>query len=337
MIAVIIAILFVAAALMAAFSGKADLRTVQIALAVLAALTIVTQIVAAVLARMGIAGTEALLENEELQRVRTLDEAEKGLRKTISEMTSILKNLLGELDQHDSRLDAHRTNVSQAVSLNELYDIEQRLLAELDKISEANAGLRHQVVEMNRKIIDQEVELSKLSRLSTIDPLTLVANRGAFDRRLAEEVDRVTRYQTSFSLIMVDIDHFKHVNDTYGHPNGDRLLRGFGKLIDSRTRLSDFVARFGGEEFVVILPEANLNTAVNVAEKVRQHFSRTNFHLESEKVKLSASFGVSQFRAGDTPETVLKRADDALYLAKRRGRNRTCSEKDLEEAAAEQA
>jgi len=321
--------MFVAAALLAAFTGKADTRAVQIALAALAAITLLAQAISALTARQVAPVTSEIAEIEELQRVRTLAEAESRLRRAVSEMNTSLKGLLGDLEQHDTQLGEHRLGVEQAATLKELHEIEERLLSELDKITDLNASLKQQVITMNKKIINQETELSKLSRLSTIDPLTLVANRGALDKRLAEETDRSKRYNTIFSIIMADIDHFKKVNDSYGHPNGDRLLRAFGKLVDSKTRLSDFVARFGGEEFVVILPATELKMAFYVAEKVRQFFNNTTLRLDKTQLQLSASFGVAQFKDGDTVESLLKRVDDSLYLAKNTGRNKTCTEDDL--------
>jgi len=256
----------------------------------------------------------------------------------MGEMAVAIRGFVGDMDEYTDRLDQHRDNINQAETLEQIRDTAQKILVELDAMRGENSSLRQDVLTMEKKIRDQEDELQELSRQTSIDPLTLVANRAAFDARLAEEISRSERYKRTFSLIMIDLDHFKNVNDSFGHQAGDRVLRAFGKILDSKTRLSDFVARFGGEEFVVILPDTRLSTAVKVADKVRVYFERTTFHVDKDRLKITASFGVSQLADEDTAETIIKRADRALYLAKLDGRNRTQSENDLEdESEAEEA
>lgn len=164
-------------------------------------------------------------------------------------------------------------------------------------------------------------------RLAVTDGLTGLANRRAFDAHLDEEIRRARRYHRPLSLIMADIDHFKHYNDTHGHPQGDIVLQELAAVLRGAVRETDLLARYGGEEFVVILPETDKEGALNVAEKVHAAIAAHPFPLcESQPGgRLTISLGVAAFPE-DLPEPVdlVMRADHALYRAKREGRDRVC-------------
>jgi polar amino acid transport system substrate-binding protein len=148
-----------------------------------------------------------------------------------------------------------------------------------------------------------------------------VANRRFLDERLQEELLRARRSSQSFSIILVDVDYFKQVNDRYGHTAGDKVLQEFAELLRRNLRTSDFVARFGGEEFMLILPDTTLEGAASFAERLRQNIQQTEFHALPER--MTASFGVALSRPDDEGEALIKRADAALYTAKTSGRNQT--------------
>lgn len=154
----------------------------------------------------------------------------------------------------------------------------------------------------------------------TKDPMTQVANRAEFDRALAMFVDAHQETALPCSLIMADIDHFKLVNDTYGHQAGDEAIISFASILKSMCRTGDLVARYGGEEFAVLCADCNNATAASRAEQIRRKLSDTT-HTELGGKNISASFGVSELQSGDTPETLLRRADRALLQAKEHGRN----------------
>ena len=151
------------------------------------------------------------------------------------------------------------------------------------------------------------------------DPLTKAANRAEFDRVLANQVKRFQESATASSLIICDIDHFKSVNDTYGHPAGD--LIGFSDLLHSICRPEDLVARYGGEEFAVVCPDCDIAAATLRAERIRAEIAAVHF-TELGSRRITVSLGVTQVQNGDSPETVVRRADRALYQAKEFGRNR---------------
>ncbi len=173
-------------------------------------------------------------------------------------------------------------------------------------------------VAFRRVKLFQEVE-----RLSEIDGLTGVRRRGAFDKKIAEELVRAKTFKTTFALMILDIDHFKRLNDGHGHPFGDQVLKRIGAVLNSLVYDTDFVARYGGEEFAIVLPRAEPAGALRKAEAIRAAIEAEVFSVGFEELRVTISIGVSHFpRDASTPEELIARADAALYSAKASGRNR---------------
>lgn len=195
--------------------------------------------------------------------------------------------------------------VPQAISFEEL-------LARLER--------RFSLASRLAVLLDQRDELLALS---TTDGLTQVANHRAFQERLREEFRRAQRYDHPMALILMDIDHFKAVNDTHGHLVGDEVLKAVAKALKGAVRETDFIARYGGEEFAVVLPKTHLAGALTVAERMSQSLKSTRTGVDGA-IRVTGSFGVSGFpgRGVTTAEQLLKTADDALYRSKREGRNK---------------
>jgi diguanylate cyclase len=182
--------------------------------------------------------------------------------------------------------------------------------------------LRKEVAKLKGKTDDLiKVCAEQEARLMT-DSLTGVHSRYAYERRLEEEFQRWQRHSQPLSFSIWDIDLFKRVNDSYGHEAGDRLLRGVADLFGRNKRSEDFLARIGGEEFVLLLPMTPLDAALLLAEKLRGCVETAAFRHHGAPVQVTISSGLTEFRAGDTPTTVYERADRALYQAKQQGRNR---------------
>ena len=161
--------------------------------------------------------------------------------------------------------------------------------------------------------------LSALEQLAIRDTLTGLYNRRKLDESFAVEAARAERYSRPLSVIMLDIDHFKTINDTHGHPVGDTVLVETAKRLLAALRTSDIAGRWGGEEFLIICPETPLDTAVPLAERLRRDYESCDFSMAG---RLTASFGVAAHGKGDRVEDVLLRVDEALYRAKQNGRNR---------------
>ena len=175
------------------------------------------------------------------------------------------------------------------------------------------------VIRVKRR--EAEGRARETSRRADTDALTGVLNRMGFNEAMSRELGRARRYQQTLSVVMLDIDHFKKLNDEFGHPAGDQVLVRTARLLSSCVRDSDVVARWGGEEFVVIAPTTPEEGAASLAEKLRAFMAAT--HL-GPKEAVTASFGVAELRPDDTAETLLQRVDAALYQAKQSGRNRVC-------------
>lgn len=186
----------------------------------------------------------------------------------------------------------------------EVQDLQQNLSRVKKEIAQ---------VQEKRKALEKEI---------LIDQLTGIANRRAFKRRLKEELQRYQRYRHFFSILFFDIDHFKSINDEFGHWAGDKCLKELIKRVKPISRETDFIARWGGEEFVMVLPGTDLESAAGVAERLRKMIENTRFLYHKQEISLTVSIGVTEVVPADqTQEAIFNRVDKAMYDAKRKGRN----------------
>ncbi len=172
-----------------------------------------------------------------------------------------------------------------------------------------------------------------LRRLATTDPLTGAFNRRHFMELMAREQRRADRYATTYSVLMIDIDHFKRVNDTYGHQVGDHAIQAMAEACKRTTRPTDIVARYGGEEFIVTLTHTDQPGALKVAERLREAVAEIALPTEQGTLAFTISIGVSTYVTKSAVDQIIGRADHALYKAKQTGRNRVCVEEPVAEAA----
>jgi diguanylate cyclase (GGDEF)-like protein len=169
------------------------------------------------------------------------------------------------------------------------------------------------------EIFERRKVEAELEYQASIDPLTSIINRRKFNETLSYELKREERYRNGLSLIICDLDRFKNINDEFGHDGGDQALIAFTRLISNAIRKSDVFARWGGEEFVILLPGTELEEAMKIASKLRLI---TEASMIPHVGRITTSFGVSEFQQGDSEESLIKRADMALFKAKENGRNR---------------
>jgi len=165
-----------------------------------------------------------------------------------------------------------------------------------------------------------ERQRERAQKISQVDALTSLPNRRYIMKRLRVEIAKFRKYRDDLYVAMVDIDHFKRVNDTQGHAGGDLILRKISHILDHNFRATDYVGRFGGEEFVVILPNTPLKNLQSALERVRSLVE--NARLLPRGRRVTISLGAAKVRRGDSPASILKRVDNALYSAKQNGRNR---------------
>jgi diguanylate cyclase (GGDEF)-like protein len=228
---------------------------------------------------------------------------------------------------HKDDLPAVAAQVNQVISgRRNSYQIEKRYLNKTGQevwvlisasVVHDRDGRPNYFITEVQDIGDRKRLMAEMERLAHHDPLTGVPNRRAFDQRLRDEILTSRRHKRQFSLGLFDIDKFKTFNDTYGHPAGDEILREIGHILSQTLRPNDFAGRYGGEEFVFILPETSESEAVSAAERLRKVIAGHNWQI----APVTASFGLATW-TGEDAQTLLAGADLALYGAKRAGRNR---------------
>lgn len=206
-----------------------------------------------------------------------------------------------------------------------LAAVVESLVVATQTMGQANLELEQRLKSTSSEVSALKNDLSQVRQDSQVDALTGIGNRRYLDTVLATEITRAGNRSHPLSFCLLDIDHFKTFNDTYGHTAGDAALRGVAGLLKDNIREDDFAARFGGEEFAIILPATTAEEAAIVVERVRKAFASKQIKKRSTGEVMgtvTASFGIAQFEAGNTMEALIERADNALYAAKNAGRNR---------------
>ena len=199
----------------------------------------------------------------------------------------------------------------------------------LDKLSRRDIGYLEQLTRQSAITINRANTYSKVLQYATLDALTNLNNRRQFETRLKQEIAITKRQNNPLCAMMIDIDFFKKVNDTYGHASGDEVLRTVASIIKAQLRESDIPARYGGEEFAVLLPYTHIDEAKIVGERLRRAVEETTVQLDSLNINVTISMGLAEFTQNETGEELFERADKALYEAKEGGRNRVCINKNV--------
>ncbi len=206
----------------------------------------------------------------------------------------------------------------------EIQEHTQKEAVQRQKTQQQLDDLANKIKDMESESCDLKSKLKIANTQALRDTLTGLPNRHAYNERLEAELARWKRYHLPLSLIVWDIDYFKNVNDNYGHKAGDKVLLLIAKQLSDHSRATDFISRFGGEEFTMLLPNTDSQSALILANQLRQTIEKTGFNASGTSVAITISGGITQFIANDTDETAFERADQALYQAKQQGRNRCC-------------
>ncbi len=238
-----------------------------------------------------------------------------------------LSELSGTIDFSQTLADLKNTMVTRIAAIKQAVAKKKTADQTLMQKAEKQVGLlKANLKQMKNKIDTAQQRADSLAQELLIDSLTGIYNRRAYDRRIIEEFKRYQRHQRAFSLLLFDVDHFKQINDTYGHAVGDLCLQEIVRRIRPLLRESDLLARYGGEEFIVILPETGRQGAMDAAEKLRNEIARTEFIHKKDKLSITISLGVTEADPEDKSiEAMFGRIDEAMYQAKKTGRNRVVS------------
>ena len=229
-----------------------------------------------------------------------------------------------------SLLLAYRINLFREKTL----EVQEKLLAQE---STERSRLFHAVAEKtvalnnaNRRLakeLEEKEELEKhLKHQASTDPLTGLINRRYFFDTCIKEIEHAIRYDTRLSYLTIDIDNFKAINDTYGHPFGDEVIRSLAQQMVENSRTTDYVGRIGGEEFAILMPATGMDAAFHIADRLRENIAKHKIIFENKVVQVTVSIGLSYYRKKDDDiQTIIKRSDKALYEAKESGRNKVCT------------
>ena len=275
--------------------------------------------------------TEALMRELNGRFLEPLPEF-TALGVALAELSGTLKEALGTMASHGAETAAF-SDALEELSTASLHDPRQ-LRATLIRLAEEARTMTGRSVEMGRRIAQSSeliealrAELEDARRDAETDALTGLANRRAFDGRLQNLMREALVTHQSLALILIDIDHFKSVNDRFGHPVGDAVLRRTASTLTAVLREHGRPARFGGEEFAVVLADSSAAEAFEIAEQLRTAVAQQSLALRSSGARLgnvTVSLGLAMLRKGDDEQALVERADAALYRAKQEGRNRTC-------------
>lgn len=227
-------------------------------------------------------------------------------------------------DRIEGEIGSHTFRIQEiSASLRSAKEGDQDMVLDAaSRIMLANQQLQAELVAARAEIDEHRAKVKELTAEARTDVLTGLSNRRALMEDLERRFEQWRRHKVPLSLIMLDIDHFKSINDRYTHAGGDIALRHLGEQLRAALRQMDVPARYGGEEFAVILPGTRLPDAINVAERLRATIAASSFTYEEQTLQITASLGLATVDASDTVSTIIERADQALYAAKQAGRNR---------------
>ena len=233
------------------------------------------------------------------------------------------------VDQCNIRLCGHENRVEGQIPLQSLHTVpvlDTRTRARLYIIPAARLRRRERellslVAGMLAGSVSTHITVKELQNAAMIDPLVQCYNRRAFEELMEHDIASATRYRRPLSVVMFDIDHFKCINDTHGHKAGDAVLRALARAVQHTIRKSDYLTRYGGEEFVLVMPATSFARAIEIAERVRRVVEALHVPVDGAAITLTASFGVAMYKSGLSTTEFLHRADQMLYAAKQNGRN----------------
>jgi diguanylate cyclase len=254
-----------------------------------------------------------------------VEAAQQTVKRLLEAMSVSLDAAGSEVSRYERALKDSAAELSQDIAADELRGVVARLLTSTERMNVGNAALAQHLADSRQEADALRQELARVKVEACSDPLTGLANRKGFDERLQALASTDDYAIQTHSLFIGDIDKFKHVNDTYGHLFGDKIIRTVAKAFASSLKGKDIAARFGGEEFVVFLPETALRGALAVAESIRNSIERGrvfNPKTGAEIGRVTISIGVTELGHGEAVDAALERADEALYRAKECGRNR---------------
>ncbi|MXS83348.1 GGDEF domain-containing protein [Nitrosomonas oligotropha] len=270
---------------------------------------------------------EEITQRQEIIR-RNLSEAKLTLKKMVTSLITNIEELSDTTGEYQEKLEQYSEIISKTDDIKELNQLLVQIMEETKQMQKSALNYRNdflaaraEVSLAQDKINQLETELQEMGEKVHEDHLTGILNRRGLDNAFERETSRSIRHKTPLCFALLDIDNFKLLNDTHGHKVGDDALVYLVESVKDTTRPEDVVSRYGGEEFVILLPNTSLEEAVQILSRIRRNLTKKFFLHENKRLLITFSAGVAQLQADESQESVFKRADEALYRAKKGGKN----------------
>ena len=278
------------------------------------------------------------LQNDDPQLLftKSLDRKKRLYNKVLSSLELLASELAADVNEHRERME----DISDELALDH-DEPAGGIAVAVGEIMDTTAKMQQRIQTAEKRMNDQADQLAKQSLLAQTDELTGLSNRRSFDRDCNRAGNEFQTSKKPFSVLMIDVDHFKTINDSHGHQAGDGVLRQLGDYLRAVVRTSDIAARYGGEEFSILLHGIGLERAKEAAEKIRRNIEARQFVVGNQSLQITISVGVSSTLPGESSDQIVHRADAALYCAKEAGRNKTywhdgCASRSLDSHLSEQ-
>ncbi|MEM7236877.1 MAG: GGDEF domain-containing protein [Pseudomonadota bacterium] len=285
--------------------------------------------------------TEGTIELERLTRIHEQffieplkmselhDDLFAGIEDEMSSFLGVVTEYLNSNEDFSGELNRSVSGIHSEFKPHKIRQTIEKIVTENQKMRRETRLMSERLEQSRGEIREIRNSLAEAQEKIMCDPLTGLGNRRKLDHMLAWEIDNAREGKADLCLALADIDHFKRVNDTFGHPVGDAVLRFFGELLLSNIKGRDVATRYGGEEFAIILPQTSSRDAAFLMDKIREELEKAHFTVNKSGEplgKITVSFGVTSFRPGDHEDDMIERADALLYKAKQNGRNQVASE-----------
>ncbi len=262
--------------------------------------------------------------------IDVLHKIQQRTREILHNSSNLIATSVNLLEEFDDKLNLITERTKQLEENKDLKNLISALTEEIHELRKENRTLTSELRNASKRLAQLHEKLAMHVEQASTDFLTKVLTRGAFERLLTLKLDNLKKTGVPFSLIMIDPDNFKKINDNYGHLAGDEVLKTLAFTLKLAVREDDIVARYGGDEFAVVV-SSHLDEAVKIAERLKSNIEKLRILWNDLELRITASFGIAQARHEDTVTSLIHRADRALYLAKRSGKNTIKTERDLED------
>jgi len=243
------------------------------------------------------------------------------VKQIVLDLTDTIQQISSATGDFDHKMEASMEDIQAAATIEDILALKEGIIKEIGKVRVRSQSLKSELNAYKKTTQSLSSKLEQTEAKALVDSLTNVLNRNAYNMKISQMIREFSSSKDFFCLLVLDIDHFKKFNDTYGHKAGDRVLKSVAASVQDSLRASDLVFRYGGEEFVVLLNGIQEENAFKLADKIRKNVEKEYFVDKEKKLKVTISLGVACVKEGESETELFERADKAMYVAKRKGRN----------------